>query len=441
MDQRGRKEHHPSLPPDYVSLAQLQERWLQKQREKKMIEKRKDEQGKIESDASLHENQKQIGRLENYWREKKAGGGHRRGAVESKGKGKEILVVGGLQNGEKNKTEEKRDDRKKDSGKGSNVGKEKPSSEHYKEFNFGDGFDEPKTVLRNETDMRNKGFLSGENSDNGGLKGSTEKISIGKDFKGGIPRNGDNSKRENLVNLYQLKEIKPELALGKKMGDSDTSRNPKEIRRSGKNREGYYRLKADGADVMKDNIVGTKLEKKADDNNLEVCIETHHLNGRDEDKSSDSHRVERKVLNDDYKEVDVNLVLPMESVEIVEKGRGVGNEYRRYRNLRWNNGRRYKGGLAFNDLKVNFDHRMEYPGSVRFEGRWKTKDREESGMMWVKKEDKTGSSGNHVYFSLIRLHIVNKILALVHSCQRRKAHQGHSSSHCMRRKARRAPER
>ncbi|KAL6572525.1 hypothetical protein OROMI_013483 [Orobanche minor] len=386
MDQRGRKEHHPSLPPDYVSLAQLQERWLQKQREKKMIEKQKEEQEKIESDASLNENQKQRGCLKNDWR----------GAVESKGKGKEILVIGGLQNGGESKTKEKKDGRKKDSGKGSNVGKEKHSSEHNKEFNFGYGSDEPKIVLRNETEMRNKGVLSGENSGHGGLKGPTEKISNRKAFKGGFPRNGDNSKRENIVNLYQLKEIKAELALGNKMEDSkgcDSSRNWKEIRRNGKNREGYYRLKEDGADVLKNNIVGTKSENKADDNNLEVRSETHHLDGRDEDKSSDSHRVERKVSNDDYKEVDVNLVLAMESVEIVEKGR-VGNEYRRYGNSTWNNGRRFDGGLAFNDLKVNVNHRMEYAGPRRFEGRWKTKtkEREDSGMMWVKKEDKNGSS-------------------------------------------------
>ncbi|KAK6160598.1 hypothetical protein DH2020_003979 [Rehmannia glutinosa] len=59
MDQRERKEH-PSLPPDYVSLAQLQERWLRKQKEKELKEKQEKE--KIERDAATqNENQNRKG--------------------------------------------------------------------------------------------------------------------------------------------------------------------------------------------------------------------------------------------------------------------------------------------------------------------------------------------------------------------------------------------
>ncbi|KAL2505701.1 Pumilio/Puf RNA-binding domain-containing family protein [Abeliophyllum distichum] len=55
MDE-GERKKYPSLPPNYVSLAQLKERWLQKQEEK---EKEKDQLEKEEEIQRLAESQKQ----------------------------------------------------------------------------------------------------------------------------------------------------------------------------------------------------------------------------------------------------------------------------------------------------------------------------------------------------------------------------------------------
>lgn len=108
MEESG-EEHHPSLPPNYVSLAQLQERWLQRQKEKLKIEKQeekreqkqpKQEGGLISASRSQQEKGKkkvwgkEPGKERNGWRRVD---GHQKvyvpkGALD--GNGPEIGVAG-----------------------------------------------------------------------------------------------------------------------------------------------------------------------------------------------------------------------------------------------------------------------------------------------------------------------------------------------------------
>lgn len=103
------EEHHPSLPPNYVSLAQLQERWLQRQKEKQKTEKQeekreqkqpKQEGGLISASRSQQEKGKkkvwgkEQGKERNGWRRVE---GHQKvyvpkGALD--GNGPEIGVAG-----------------------------------------------------------------------------------------------------------------------------------------------------------------------------------------------------------------------------------------------------------------------------------------------------------------------------------------------------------
>ncbi|GFP84086.1 putative nucleobase-ascorbate transporter 10 [Phtheirospermum japonicum] len=380
MDQSGRKEKHPSLPPDYVSLAQLQERWLQNQREKEMSEKREKElrekleedSKKQQRDAGSSENQKQRGLLKNDWREKKA-------SIQDKGKGKEIVIDGfenkNDYNKNKKKKRKKRENRKKQSENGIGIAEDKLESETNKKFNGG--------IM---------GVLSGENSGNDGLK---EEIAKRIDSRGWFSRNGynwgsgDNSKREdnNRARFNRLKETEVNLASEKKMEDKKGHNRTWIERRRCNNRggEGHYRLRENGHDVSKAAVMKPKLETKADGENLEVYSEIGGLNGGDRNGlSRDEHsRVVGEGLNDNGSTPDKKadeMVLALESLGIGEKG-VVGNWYRGY-----GNNARWVGGW-----KANVADRRRYMRPGRFEGRWKMKEREKSGMMWVKKEDKLGA--------------------------------------------------
>lgn len=108
-EEESGEEHHPSLPPNYVSLAQLQERWLQRQKEKQKIEKQeekreqkqpKQEGGLISASRSQQEKgkkkvwEKEPGRERNEWRRVE---GHQKVYVPKRaldGSGPEIGVAG-----------------------------------------------------------------------------------------------------------------------------------------------------------------------------------------------------------------------------------------------------------------------------------------------------------------------------------------------------------
>ncbi|KAK6138858.1 hypothetical protein DH2020_027397 [Rehmannia glutinosa] len=359
MDQRERKEH-PSLPPDYVSLAQLQERWLRKQKEKELKEKQEKE--KIERDAATqNENQNRKG----------------------------------FKNEKEKELKEKQEKEKKE--RDAATQNENQNRKGFKNDGRGDGSEEVKIVPQNEVKVGNQSGI------NGGLKGINEIASVNRrDFRGGFRRNGDNqgsgykSKKENRVRLNQLKETEVRFAVDKK----GYSKEWRQRRRNDNNGECCYKLNENEPDVLKGNVVEPESEKKAEDSNLEICSEKGGFNGRDRNKTKE-HRVERKGLNDNIaaleKKVDEE-VLVVESSKNGEKG-GIGNGYRRYGNSRGNNGRRsgdlnsrdWKQGHMRSRVDANVGDRFRYTRSGRFEDRRSMKQRE-SGMMWVKKEEKLGDA-------------------------------------------------
>ncbi|KAG8377545.1 hypothetical protein BUALT_Bualt08G0044300 [Buddleja alternifolia] len=435
MDEEEKRKE-PSLPSDYVSLAQLQERWLQKQQEKKLKEKHEEEEKKQSEIATQNESKNHRGvksdghdeklegrrsigdvprrRIEKYGREI--------GAIDEKGKGKEI-VIGGFGNGDKKKKKKKKKHYRKkeksaaaDGEKGNGAKNEKPVSE-IKHYNEGfDGCEGLEIIPENEVKVGIRGVLNGENSgkerESGELKGIEESVSVNivdvlprNELRRGVPnvermvvrggyrRNGDNrgsssyktkrgytGKQHTEVKLDSEKEMEDGKGYGKKW---------KEKRVSGDNREKDYSLK-------ESDEVELNSGKKADNEMLEVSGEIDGTKGVERNNII-SNRIEgEEGLNDnrvDMEKVE-NVVLMVDSGENGEKCEG-GNELRRYRNWKGNNGRKY-GGLKFNgwkgdnvrsrvEMNVGYSRRYDRPG--RFENRRKMEQRD-SGMVWVKKEDK-----------------------------------------------------
>ncbi|XP_042046216.1 eukaryotic translation initiation factor 3 subunit A-like [Salvia splendens] len=112
----GERKEAAALPSDYVSLAQLQERWLQKQEETKLKQKREEEEKRERDALALKQKQKweereRDSRAQNRWRSRnqnqrggaKIGGGFVRATGEILEKGKEIVCGGPGDGGENNK--------------------------------------------------------------------------------------------------------------------------------------------------------------------------------------------------------------------------------------------------------------------------------------------------------------------------------------------------
>ncbi|GER37510.1 purple acid phosphatase 13 [Striga asiatica] len=350
MDQKGerKEQQHPWLPPDYVSLAQLQERWLQKQRDKEMREKQKQEEmRKKPPEAEPSEDHK----LKSGWDEKGASGrrgaktGGRDGAraIADRGKGKET-PIGGFENKTHHKKKKNRYGRIEKLEKGNEVEKEKLEIETDNDVNSGGV----------------KEVLSAENRINRN------------DFRGRLSRNyknlgtGDIARRENGVRLNKL-------------GEGAEGSLKKGYSRNWENRRNHnYRFKEDGADVSKGNAVEKDSENQVRDDNLEFCSETGSLNGgKVKDEHVSDHGVEDEGLKSDEKAE--GLVIAMENLKVDEKRGGFGIGYnRRYGNRRWNNGREFMSGLRSNNWNEKAGSVRRYGRFGRFEGN-ERKDREMNG--------------------------------------------------------------
>ncbi|KAL7154956.1 hypothetical protein ABFS83_03G039600 [Erythranthe nasuta] len=181
---------YPPLPADYVSFAQLQERWIQKQEQEKLKSKQEDEKLKREAEEIQSEIRNRSG-SRNGGHGKPLGasrrdapprvvgndGGEMGGAIQAKGKGKEA-AIGGSENGDGNnlrKKKNKRNNRRYEKkNKSDEIEKEKSKSDEV------EGVDEiianvsilPKDSVRSEV----KGI---------------ERLDIG----GGVRRNGRSNNR------------------------------------------------------------------------------------------------------------------------------------------------------------------------------------------------------------------------------------------------------
>ncbi|KAL7116933.1 hypothetical protein ACP275_03G038000 [Erythranthe tilingii] len=181
---------YPPLPADYVSFAQLQERWIQKQEQEKLKSKQEEEKQKREAEEIQSEIRNRSG---------SKNGGHGKpwgasrgdapprvvgkdgremgGAIQAKGKGK-LAAIGGSENGDGNNLRKKKNKRKnrryEKKNKSDEIEKEKSKSDEV------EGVDEiianvsilPKDAVRSEV----KGI---------------ERLDIG----GGVRRNGRSNNR------------------------------------------------------------------------------------------------------------------------------------------------------------------------------------------------------------------------------------------------------
>lgn len=448
------KKEYPSLPPDYVSLAQLQERWIQKQQEKKLRDKLEEE--KKEREARTQNQDENQRWSENDGRGKMGGGslrdvprrrvekdGREMGVIEVKGKGKEI-ALDGSENGEEKKKNKRKKKKKR------YFDKKKSAEDGEKEKTSGDGCEEVEIIPRNEVKVGIPGVLSGESSrrdeSHGELKGTQERVGVSKvdvmpknrvrkeipnvkkmAFRGTLRRNGNDGKGFDCESKkdYRVKlgEAELKLASGKKMEGEKGYDKKWRGWRDGDIGGAYHQLKEGRADILKRNEVELESENKAEDENLEVCSETGGLYGRNRNgfqgqsnnrrNKIGEHRVEGEGLNHNRvalgKKVEDDLLV-VESAKNGEKGRS-RNGFRRYRDWRGNTAPKL-GGSTFNDRKVgdarsrvemNVGDTRRYVSSGRFKDRWKTKQRE-TGMVWVKREEKPGtnaaefgSSGNHLF--------------------------------------------
>ncbi|PIN05148.1 hypothetical protein CDL12_22310 [Handroanthus impetiginosus] len=409
--EEGEGKLDPALPPNYVSLAQLQKRWIQKQQEKKLKKKVEEEQRERDerSGGWINENQNQRG-LGNDLQEEMAGlslrdvprrqrekDGRKMGAIEDKGKGKE-KIIGGFQDGEekKNNRRKKKSSRAKKSM--ADGEKEKHRSE-IKELDGGDETEGVEIVPGNEVKVGIKGVLSRESSGRDGGEKRVEEIrgvymaevlprnEVRKEiqdakrveYRSGFRRNGHNQGSGYESKKEYGNNVDDEKGYGKWR---------RERRRNGGYRE-HYRLKGNRNDVLEGNEAETKADDEAEDEVLEVCNE---IGGANENKKNDD-RVELEKKVDDE-------VLVVGGAKGGENGR-VGNGYRRYGNLRENVGRKF-GGFTYNDrsnvrskMGVNDGFGRRYTRFGSFEYRRKTKPRE-SGMVWVKKEEKNGADAAEV---------------------------------------------
>ncbi|KAH6764883.1 myosin-M heavy chain-like protein [Perilla frutescens var. hirtella] len=279
----GDRHEEPSLPPDYVSLAQLQERWLQKQEEKKLKQKQEEEE-KRERDARAaqnekiqNQNQNQRG-MRNDGRPNMAGDFVReKGVIQDKGKGKEI-VNGGPGVGVKNdKKRGGRKNRRSFQRAATVVPKEKAEVD-AEELSGGDA------VMA--------GILSsGVGGVGGGLNGvggkrsvsvevlprnRAEEISYVKriDLRGGLRGNGRNW---GLSTVNELKQSEMSLNLEKMEGEKGYGKKWIERPRNGGYPERLNRLQENKPVVLEGNEVDHALQRKARDKVSEFCSERNSL--------------------------------------------------------------------------------------------------------------------------------------------------------------------
>ncbi|XP_057810677.1 legumin B-like [Salvia miltiorrhiza] len=113
----GERKEEASLPPDYVSLAQLQERWLQKQEEIKRKQKQEEEEKREKQSLALKQKQEEDEKRERDVRAQNERNRNRNqretGVIEEIGKGKDIVLGGPGDGGENNKKKRKKGKKKR----------------------------------------------------------------------------------------------------------------------------------------------------------------------------------------------------------------------------------------------------------------------------------------------------------------------------------------
>ncbi|KAL3812314.1 hypothetical protein ACJIZ3_013582 [Penstemon smallii] len=333
----GERKNHPSIPPNYVSLAQLQERWLlKKQQEENQNQKAVKEKDGVDTQiVGSEKTKKKIKNKKNYYKnsrsaKKEINSEKFDGEIEkNRFKGSEIIPP-------------------KKSKEGTFIGETSVGGGIYSEEvlpgnGVGNGVE---GEVPNVKTVRFRGGFRGRNAYNRGDSGANNK--------------------EYRVKPQGLKDSEAKMGLEKKKELDNNER-----RWSGGKLQG-----------LKGNEVELNSKTKANDEIIEVCSKIDGLKGIGRDGfSGKNHRVEGNELNDDTtKSPRRNEVAVVENAKNGE----IGNEFRGYRNTRTNVGRnsgRFRQGMD-----------RKYATSGRF-GDQKVKQRDSgSGMVWVKKEEKLGDN-------------------------------------------------
>lgn len=346
MDEGERKEES-SLPPDYVSLAQLQERWLRKQEERKLKEKQ-EEQEKRERDARA-----QKGKNQNQRRRAKVAGGFVRdtGVTQDKGKGKEIPTGGPGNGGENDKRREViRGGRTRDFKRAAAV------EEKVKKSGGGDQSEGAEIVAG---DAVRAGVLSREGG--GGVEeicnvsvvevlprnwvkeeiADTKTTDLRGGFRGNVRNRG--SRRVN-----ELEQNDTGLDLEKRVenGKGHDRGRGRQRRGNGSYRERSNRLKEFRPAVLKGKNVNSELEKRAEDEFSMVCSEISSLSVGDRNEiwgrnRKDSNKVKEDIFvgegsNGDKMTSEIEKKVDHEARESanIGKHRGVVEGYQRNENRR-----------------------------------------------------------------------------------------------------------
>ncbi|KAL8058676.1 hypothetical protein ABFX02_03G035200 [Erythranthe guttata] len=181
---------YPPLPADYVSFAQLQERWIQKQEQEKLKSKQEDEKQKREAEEIQSEIRNRSGSKNNGhgkpWGASPGNAPPRvvgkdgrvmGGAIQAKGKGKEA-AIGGSENGDGSNLRKKKNKRKN-----GRYEKKNKSDEIEKEKSKSDEVEGVKEIIANVSILPKDAVRSE-------VKG-IERLDIG----GGVTRNGRSHNR------------------------------------------------------------------------------------------------------------------------------------------------------------------------------------------------------------------------------------------------------
>lgn len=346
MDEGERKEDS-SLPPDYISLAQLQERWLRKQEERKLKEKQ-EEKEKRGRDART---QKEKNR--NQSRRAKMAGGFVRdtGVTQEKGKGKEILTGGPGNGGENDKGREViRGGRTREFKSAAAV------EEKAKELGGGDQSEGAEIVAE---DAVRAGVLSWE-----GGRGVEEICNVSvvevlpqnwvkkeiadtqtTDLRGGFRGNARN-RGSRRVNELEQSETGLDLEKRVENGRGHGSWRGSERGSNGGYRDRSIRLKKEFRPVLKGKSVNSELEKKAEDELSMVCSEISSLSVGDRNgicgrNSKDSNKAKEDIFvvegsNGDKVTSEIEKKVDHEAGESANIGKhmGVVKGYQRNENRR-----------------------------------------------------------------------------------------------------------
>ncbi|EYU25519.1 hypothetical protein MIMGU_mgv1a022151mg [Erythranthe guttata] len=397
---------YPPLPADYVSFAQLQERWIQKQEQEKLKSKQEDEKQKREAEEIQSEIRNRSGSKNNGhgkpWGASPGNAPPRvvgkdgrvmGGAIQAKGKGKEA-AIGGSENGDGSNLRKKKNKRKN-----GRYEKKNKSDEIEKEKSKSDEVEGVKEIIANVSILPKDAVMSE-------VKG-IERLDTG----GGVTRNGRSHNRVRSGYKSNV-SILPNDAVRSEVNGVEETANvsilPKDavrseirgserldigggVRRNGHSnnrvRSGY---KSNVSILPKDSVRSEVkgVEEIANVSILpkdEVMSEIQDLEGLDIgrgvrrnghsnnwDRSGNKSRTEYRVrvngteMKSVFEEKESKPNVEGESISDVRENGEKGIKYHRNRKS-----------------KENINREIG-----RYGDRWKPKPREGGVMMWVKKEDK-----------------------------------------------------